>query len=107
MTVTSEMVNLVPGRTVKLVGWYLMAVYKECKALRLGALYIDGALTSKTNKAVELVGNKRVVKGLVVVETGKTFSYWKVPSTESTFFAVPLAAVAPPLCLAGGKAKTC
>ena len=51
-------VNLVPGRAVKLVGWYLVAVYKERKALRLGALYINGALTSKANTAVELVGNK-------------------------------------------------
>ncbi len=37
-------VNLVPGRAVKLVSWNLVTVYKERKARRLGALYIENML---------------------------------------------------------------
>ena len=100
-------VNLVPGRTVKLVGWYLMAVYKERKALRLGALYIDGALTSKANKAVELVGNKRVVKGLVVVENREDLLVLEGSVYGVNLFCGSLSSSCATLCLAGGKAKTC
>ena len=48
-----------------------MTIYKECKALRLGTFYIDSALASKADKAVELVGNKRVVKGIIGISNRK------------------------------------
>ncbi len=67
-----------------LVGW--KPSFTKSKALRLGALYIlDGALTSKANKAVGLVGNSESSASLSL-RTGKTFSKWKVPSTESHLF---------------------
>ena len=100
-------VNLVPGRAVKLVGWNLVTVYKECKALRLGALHIDGALTSKANKAVELVGNKRIVKGLVVVENREDLLVLEGSVYRVNFLCGSLSSSCATLCLAGGKAKTC
>ena len=84
-----------------------MAVYKETKALRLGALHIDGALTSKANKAVELVGNKRVVKSLVVVENREDLLVLEGSVYGVNFLCGALSSSCATLCLAGGKAKTC
>ena len=100
-------VNLVPGRAVKLIGWNLVTVYKERKALRLGALHIDGALTSKANKAVELVGNKRVVKSLVVVKNREDLLVLEGSVYRVNLLCGSLSSSCATLCLAGGKAKTC
>ena len=84
-----------------------MAVYKECKALRLGALYIDGTLTSKANKAVELVGNKRVVKGLVVVKNREDLLVLEGSVYGINLLGGSLSSSCATFCLAGSKAKAC
>ena len=84
-----------------------MTVYKERKALRLGALYINSSLTSKANKAVELVGNKRVVKSLVVVENREDLLILEGAVYGVNLLCGALSSSCATLCLAGSKAKTC